>query len=333
MVKLWYIPLEHLDKRYTRMMDKQIIRELKKSKIKYERIYGEELTSTIETGFFLDAIGTNYFKASQIMKIMKLFQDKKIGKNDVFFFSDLWFPGIESIKYVTSFLGYDSVKITGIMHAGSWTETDDVRTYMKFWAKYSEIGWFRLVNKVFLGSKHHKKEINNRNRCRDNKKLAVTGLAFSIADIYKIAKPLPWKERDNTVVFPHRIHWEKQPKVFDKFMKKHPELKAVKTMEHNLSKEDYFKLLAKSKYAFSSALQENFGYGMFEATVLGCAPIVPDRLAYKEYYHYKYRYKTIDEAHRIINRYKKRGYIPIDMTALDKGIPNMIKIIKEEYLK
>lgn len=333
MVKLWYIPLEHLDKRYTIMMDKQILRELKKSNIDYERVYGKELTKKIETGFFLDSIGTNYFKASQIMKIMELFQNKKIKDGDVFFFSDLWFPGIEAIKYVTSFLGYDNIRITGIMHAGSWTETDDVRTYMKFWAKHTEIGWFRLADKVFLGSKHHKSEITKRKRCRDNEKLEVTGLAFSVDDILKLAKPIPWEKREDNVVFPHRIHWEKQPEVFDKFMKKHPELKGIKTMEHGLSKKEYFKLLAKSKYAFSSALQENFGYGMFEATVLGCLPIVPNRLAYREYYPRRFRYENIPEAHRILNIAKVRGYKRLDMTHLNNGIPNMIKIIKEKYLK
>ena len=217
MKKIIYVPLEHLDKRYTKLMDIQILNILDINKYNYTRVYGKELTNKIETGFFLDAIGTNYFKASQVMKIMKMFRDGKIKDGDVFFFSDLWFPGIEAIKYVTSFLKID-VKITGILHAGSWTETDDVRTYMKDWAKYIERGWFKFIDVAFVGSKHHKNEILKHKRTLDADKIVVYPLAFSTKDIIKLAKPLSWDEREDNIIFPHRLHWEKQPEVFDRIM-------------------------------------------------------------------------------------------------------------------
>ena len=39
-----------------------------------------------------------------------------------------------------------------------------------------------------------------------------------------------------------------------------------------------------------------FGFGMLEATYLGCTPVVPNRLAYPEFFDSKYLYGTFDEA-------------------------------------
>lgn len=334
MAKIIYIPLEHLDKRYTILMDKQIIKTLDENKFSYVRIYGKELTQSIETGFFLDAIGTNFFKFSQLMQVMEMFKNGEIKNGDIFFFSDLWFPGIEAINYVTSFLKM-KVYITGILHAGSWTETDDVRTYMESWAKDIEKGWFKFYDLVFVGSEHHKKEILRRKRCTNSKKIIVTPLSFSSEAIFKIAKPLEWKEREDVIVFPHRIHWEKQPQVFDKFLSKTKSFIGIKTMEEDLTKEEYYKTLANSKFVFSSALQENFGYGVLEGATLGCIPIVPNRLSYKEYIPKIFRYNNVNEAVKIFNKYKHGydGELIINKERLDNGINIMFKEIRKRLLK
>ena len=218
MANLWYVPLEPLDKRYTVLMDKQLQNEFVKHKIKYEKIGGETLRDEIKVGSFLDAVSTNYYKLSQLQKILKLIDSEQIKNGDTFFFSDLWFPGIEAIPYTAAFKKL-KINITGIMHAGSWTETDDVRTYMKNWAKYIEQGWFEFIDKIFVGSYFHRNEIIKRKRIIDSSKIKVTGLTFDSKEIYSMVKPMPWKDRKNQIIFPHRLHWEKQPEVFDKFIK------------------------------------------------------------------------------------------------------------------
>jgi glycosyltransferase involved in cell wall biosynthesis len=315
-------------------MDKQIIDILDKNKLNYKRIYGKELTNKIETGFFLDAIGTNYFKFSQLMTIMKMFKNKEINNGDIFFFSDLWFPGIEAIKYVTSFLNI-KVYITGIFHAGSWTETDDVRTYMLDWAMCIENGWFEFIDLAFVGSEHHKQEIIKRKRCNDKNKILVCPLSFDTKKIIKKGNPLPWEKRENNIIFPHRIHWEKQPEIFDDFMNKIEGFTGIKTMEQNLSKEEYYKLLGRSKFVFSSALQENFGYGILEAATLGCIPIVPDSLSYKEYIPKKFRYKNLKQALQIFNKYKDGTveWLINNDKQLDNGINTMFTEIKNRWIK
>lgn len=61
------------------------------------------------------------------------------------------------------------------------------------------------------------------------------------------------------------------------------------------SREAYAALLASADVAVSTALNEFFGLAMIEACYAGCAPVVPDRLAYPELYGAGERYATHDE--------------------------------------
>ena len=97
------------------------------------------------------------------------------------------------------------------------------------------------------------------------------------------------QQKENIVVFNGRLCDEKQPWLFDELAKQVSEkvdvpVKFVKTQEENLSKEEYYSLLGKSKAIVSYALQENFGFGVAEAVYLGCTPVLPNRLVYPELY-------------------------------------------------
>jgi glycosyltransferase involved in cell wall biosynthesis len=61
------------------------------------------------------------------------------------------------------------------------------------------------------------------------------------------------------------------------------------------SKAEYARLLATADIAVSTATNEFFGVAMMEACYAGCAPLVPDRLAYPEFYPAECRYRTIDQ--------------------------------------
>jgi glycosyltransferase involved in cell wall biosynthesis len=280
------------------------MREFSLQKKKFIKIDGNILTTKIETGAFLDSEGTNYYKFSQLQKVCKLFKENKIKDGDVFFVSDLWFPGIEAIKYMAYFRNIQ-VKIKGLLHAGSFTETDFVRG-IEDWAKWVERGWFHSFDKIFLGSQHIKHELIEKGRIIDFKKLEVTGLPFIAEDLYKKVKKIPWSKKEDIIVFAGRLDEEKQPWLFDRvigdFRRKYPgiAIKAVKTLELNLNKTDYLKLLAKSKIFFSASLQENFGYSALEASAYDCNLIVPNRLVYPEFYPEKCLYNDLDEAVKMI---------------------------------
>jgi glycosyltransferase involved in cell wall biosynthesis len=61
------------------------------------------------------------------------------------------------------------------------------------------------------------------------------------------------------------------------------------------SREAYARLLASADIAVSTAINEFFGLAMIEACYAGCAPLVPDRLAYPEIYPSEMRYRGEQE--------------------------------------
>jgi len=81
------------------------MREFRKQNKPFIKIDGALLTTKIETGAFLDSEGTNFYKFSQLQEVCKLFKEGIIKQDDTFFVSDLWFPGIEAIKYMAYFRG------------------------------------------------------------------------------------------------------------------------------------------------------------------------------------------------------------------------------------
>ena len=323
---LWYLPLEHLDQRYTVMMDRQVVSALVRRGIEYSRVYGRALTEKIEQGAFLDSEGTNFFKASQLQAVALAFKEGRVRDGDKFFVSDLWFPGLEAIPYMAMFRGID-VEVWGIMHAGSWTETDFVRGLRK-WARFVELGWFEMCAGVFVGSEFHRQDILAKRRCLHPEKVHATGLVFSTEDVKAAVPELPSKR--DLVVFAGRTDDEKQPWLFDELAKRiGPPVEFVKSYDLNLDKGAYFRLLAEAKVVFSAALQENFGYSMLEAATLGAVPVVPDRLAYTEIWPEACRYESMEHAEALVRRYLRTSLDLSNVPArFDSSFERMLEVMR-----
>ena len=305
---IYYLPLEHLDKRYTKDLDVLFENEFKRQKKQYVKIDGKALLGEIKVGAFLDSDSTNYFKFSQLQEVCRLFKNGTIKNGDTFFVSDLWFPGIECIPYMAYFHNI-KVSIKGILHAGSWTETDYVAG-MKEWAEDIEKGWLKFFDTVFVGSDWIKREMLEKGRISKFGKVINTGLPFDPADCYVKAKLKPWSKRNNLVLFTGSLDDEKQPWLFEDLAKRFSseEVVFLKTMDLDLSKKEYYDMLSGAKVVFSAALQENFGYSMLEACAYGVNIVVPDRLAYREKYPSEFRYKTLDEAEQMIRKFLKEDH-------------------------
>lgn len=280
---LWVVPLEPLEERYTKQWYDWIPKDLDRMGVQYEIIDGTPLTSKIETGKFLDVFGTNYYKSSQIMEISKLFREGKIKEGDRFFFADLYFPGIEAVKYMSQ-LSKIKVSIYGVLHAASYDRWDFLaQAGVGYWSADYEEALLALADGVFVATEFHKKMIlENRNTIRNN--IYVTGLPLKFDEILTEERKHIKKER--ICVFPHRLDKEKQPHIFDKvteaLLELDPSIKCIKTAEVFENKKQYYDLLAKSQVSVSFALQETWGIANLESMILGCVPILPNRLSYPE---------------------------------------------------
>jgi len=294
MAKIIYVPLEHIDGRYTVHLDRDITNYLNSLNDGREviRIYPDIPTPTsIKAGSFLDAEYTIRFKSAQMAEIARLYRDDVINSSDIIFFSDLWFPGIEGIPYMNYFAKKD-VKIRGLLHAGSFTDTDFVRD-LERWAKNFEDIIFDITDKIYVGSEFIKQDIIKK-RLINPHKLIVTGFPLDITELNKYTNN---NNKQNIVIFNGRNCDEKQPWLFDQLASRLGD-KAVfiNTQQMSLSKPEYYELLSTAKVVVSFALQENFGFGIMEAAYLGAYPIVPNRLVYPEYYSSEHLYDSFEEC-------------------------------------
>ena len=133
-------------------------------------------------------------------------------------------------------------------------------------------------------------------------------------------------EKENIVIFNGRLCDEKQPWLFDELKEEFQltNIKFISTQELSLSKDDYYKLLAKSKIIVSYALQENFGYGVNEAVSLGCLPILPNRLVYPSLYGKEFLYNKNGDVGNMVSYFIKNYD---DLICNNKS--NQIEVVNE----
>lgn len=294
-----YLPLEKIDQRYTTHLDRDIESYFRKHpKLEALKYYPPCTIRPLKPGQFLEASTTIEFKSKQLADVAAGYYLDQIESGDVVWTSDLWFPGIESIPYLNLFHKKD-VKLRGLLHAGSWTDTDSVRG-LERWAKNFEDIILDISDKIYVASKFIKEDLIQK-RFVDPNKLIVTPFPLD-SNIVKFKNS---SLKEDIIIFNGRNHTEKQPWLFDelqyKLKYKYPNCKFIWTLNENLTKEEYYKLLAKSKIVVSFALQENFGYGIAEAVFLGCVPVLPNRLVYPEFYKHDTLYHTFSQCVELVD--------------------------------
>jgi hypothetical protein len=329
MKRIIWIPIESLPERYSSQWNIYFPKYFLENNIPYVTINPNPLSSKIKDGSFLDVCGTNYYKALQTSELCKMMYEGKLNNDDILFFADCWNPSINSVAYIRDGLGM-KFKIVGCLFAGTWDEHDFLtKKDMGYWGKDLENSWFRIVDKFFLATEFHKKMILSKRDC-DPRKLIVTG--------HPLKNELPVAEKENIVVFPHRLDDEKNPGMFrilaGTLKAVMPDWKFILTKEVCETKEEYYNLLAKSKISVSCADQETFGFATIESMYADNLILAPNKLAYKELYHQAFLYDTFEELTSKIyfmsehfGRYVEqfawnKQYIT---TICNNAIPNMIE--------
>lgn len=308
------IPIEPIPMRYSVDWLNWFTDYFHNQNIDFLTIQGKELTKGIEQGRFLDCIGTNYYKSSQLMNILEKIQEGEIKKGDTLFFLDIWFPGIEQIKYTSDLLNLN-LNFGGCLHAGAYDPNDML--YQKglgSWAIHFEHSLFALVDKIFVATHFHK-DLVLKSRSLDPDKIKITGFPF-------IPRKTMIRGKKNQIVFPHRLDDEKNPHMFESLksvLKKDlPDWELVYTA-HLKDKDQYYSTLEESKIAISFSDQETWGIAMMECVIAGCIPLVPNKLSYKEMYLPVFKYDTVFSLkHRIVNIVNDLGNHNMNMLLLDQ---------------
>jgi len=307
MRKIFFVPIEQIEARYSTQWNAWFEDFLEEESIPYEFILPEKDLGkgVIRSGQFLDVIGTNFYKSQQLSILCEKLNRGEISDKDVILFSDYWFPGVEMLFYIRDALNL-KFKIAGILHAGTWDPNDFLhQKNMQRWARGIESGWMEQADALFVATEYHKKLITVAVNVDQNKiKVVPFPIYISISKWtdphYYIPEKRTYLSTKPLVVFPHRLAPEKQPQLFDELFGNGHSYKdmfrSFKTAELGglTDKQGYYHNLACGTFSISFAKQETFGIAMLESVLCGCAPIVPNSLSYKELYPEIFKYPLRD---------------------------------------
>ncbi|USV40851.1 hypothetical protein [Xanthomonas phage BUDD] len=342
---LFIIPIEPLEERYTGEWYKFLPSEFSKHGFNVTQIDGETLTDTVETGAFLDMNSTIFYKASQMQKIARLFREKKISNGSVFFVSDLEFWGIESLRLMAQ-INKVEIKIYGFLHAASYT-TEDAFAVAAPYQKYTELGWLKAVDGIFVGSHYHKRAVMERrvnafateaDRREIEKKIHVSGNPL-FASAYNMTSV---GEKKNKIVITNRFDSEKRPdqSLLVALLAKQAlpdteivlttsrptfrsnqqwlvdlarmyEKQGLITIKEGLTKEEYHNELKTAKVMISNSIEENFGYCIVEAIMYDVAPVLTRGLSHVELVqgYDQFLFETNDEAVSKVIKFLQRDQL------------------------
>jgi len=304
-MKIICVPLEDIEQRYTKMMNAVL------KPMVDVWVYPEwKLSDTIESGQFLDINKTCIFKSKQLQMIAEMFYQNEVQDGDVFFIADIFFPGIESIKYMAE-LNNISVKVYGINHAGR-ADFDDFVRKLKDWSDISELAWHRICDGIFVGSNFHGDKVSKYFNI-PREKIHATGQVWSLDYVYSL-RDCDDKDKEDFVIFPHRVCKEKgidSLLLYAMTTKKRIVITSSGTQPidielpdnviyiNGLSKQTYYRIMSRARWYLSTAHQETFGYTLQEAIAFGCIVAVPNRACYSEMIGEEYIFDNLGDVDRI----------------------------------
>lgn len=352
MRKLFYMGLEPYKARYTLQLQDWNEAVFKRRGIDYVIVPGETLSNdqAIVTGQVLDAHGRTYFGMSQLMNLVKMMKAGEVTNEDVIYFEDMFQPGIESLPYIMDQVPAtmrpriavrclaQSIDPDDFVHV--WGMQDWMAAYEKMVDKFADV--ILASNEemaMHMKVAGWKAPIYN-----------ISGLAFSREEVRsRVDKLIPFKERKVRVCFSARWDQEKQPDFYmdlieewdrrhmaavpnspkvefaifsgaklksnnDSYMKRTRDLqeRGLLTIYEDLSKNDYYNLLADSRVLFNCALQDWVSNTVSEADTLGCNVLYPAYRSFPE---------TFSNDH-------ERLYVP---WSIEDAIRKLMPLLKEPH--
>ncbi|MHA1591476.1 MAG: glycosyltransferase, partial [Candidatus Heimdallarchaeaceae archaeon] len=167
------------------------------------------------------------------------------------------------------------LKCYGYLHAGSWGDGDIFNGVPG--KNFLERAMFDIFDRIFVATNYHKKKIGKYfGKEFDN--IQVVGFPFYKEDVYRYAKPLPYREK-NDIIICGRAEQSNLESI-EKLQKCFPE-ENIFLLEVN-DRKTYYDYLNNAKIVISMKIEETFGITPLETYVLGGIPLCPNDFSYPE---------------------------------------------------
>lgn len=290
-MKLFIIPIEPIDNRYTKQWYENIPLLLQSydKNVDVVTIDGDTVPDNTTSGAFLDFAATNYYKSSQSAKISKMFMNGEVSPGDKFLITDAWNFVITPLKYMSELLDIP-VEIHSIWHAGAYDPSDILGMKMsEMWPGNSERSWFYASDYNYFATDFHKNMFlrNLEIPSEFHNKAIRSGQPHEL--IIESLERLADTPKEPKIIWPHRYNADKQPDIIEELAN---DFDVIITQKLNLKKSEYYQELAKSQVIFSCSLHENLGISIMEAVLCGTIPVLPDRCSYSEMYYPEFLYPS-----------------------------------------
>ena len=307
----YYVALEPYKERYTYQLLQWTEARLKEKRIPYTVVEGQTLddSKAIKTGQVLDAFGRSYYSLTQMAKLVELCQN--MTDEDVIFFEDMFTPGIESLPYIFDQLPSQRVPRVFVRCLAQTIDPDDFVNYtgMFRWMHLYE----KMVNSFVTGILCTNEEMVAYAKVAGWTNLYnIGGLSFGIKEVRSRVTQIEFNKRPMQVVFASRLAAEKQIpfmlRVFRRVKQLLPNVSFVIcsgsvfrtndpsithalieaqtegliTLRSDLSKNEYYEELARSRVMFNSSLQDWTSNTVSEADALGCNVVFPAYRSFPE---------------------------------------------------
>lgn len=301
---VYIVDIEAVDTRYTKQWKDYLPDQLQRATNSTVKVIsGGETPQATTPGAFLNFGGTNVYKSKQLEIIGEMFCKGEVKDGDYFLYTDAWNPTVIQLKYMAELLGV-SIRIGGLWHAGSYDPHDFLGRLIGDapWVRSAEHSMFSCYDDNFYATNFHvdmfAREIFDWNEH------TWTGTPYDANEtIKRVGWPMeylkealvPYKnmEKENLVLFPHRIAPEKQVEIFRDLSTLLPQYEFVVCQERSLTKNEYHNLLGRAKVVFSANLQETLGISWYEGALVDAIPMMPNRLSYKEMALPEFKYPSV----------------------------------------
>jgi len=357
--RIIYVPIEPLSERYTEQWYRKFPEAFNAHGFEVMVIDGTPLLhNEIKVGAFLDINSTVHYKMSQLQAIAKMFHNGEVRRGDIFFFGDIEFWGLESVKLMAQ-MNDIKVVLTGFLHAASYTK-EDAFSVAADYQQFTEVGWLAALDKVFIGSVYHKQAIVERRNLPHilASKIVVTKNPLFL-DEYHDFGPV---KKQRKVLLTNRFDQEKRPgetiNLFRSLKQSFPNWEFVVctsrpgfrgrgednqilnqavsqnlvNIKPGLTKEQYHRELAEAYMVVSHSIEENYGYCIAEAIHYGCIPILRAGMSHDEFVtpQYTFNFNHVGERHetadyKVASKWMRRFGLPTPVIPLDtSGMQNII---------